>query len=987
MKISMSPLRKWVGVGMVGLFALTAGVAQAASAAADDAGNYTALTFTNGSNLGTGFGAWDLWNVSATLGDSTGGGGGDLNSTNGYSFRFMTTGSNDWCNGRRNFGSALAEGDKMSYTFTYNWDGGGRGVDIFCSTGQFANLIDVSAGNTFKVNGSTLSTNWSPGAVVAVEVTQLTNGVNVFLTRAVAGVTNLVYSTNVVNDLPATGMGFYNGGYSCLPVDTVNYAIFVNNLVITPNPALTLSISGHDAMAAGMTNLITLTRGGSPLDAVTFTLASSASGVAGVPASVDFNAGSTSTSFPVEAYAFGPALITVTNAAYPGASLQTMVFDLGYDDSSYAGEGNAFTNSGNSGLGFQPWLFISNHDGQTNFAGGFLGSSLDGGADVNVNGNSFGLFANGSNAPSINVIRQFNSTLAIGQAVSVNLGVVFRNGSKGVKFQNSGNAIFEVAAYNDNYWYKIGNNAAVNLNWAYASDSKIGVDVKRVQDHLYDVTLTREGSGITNLALGVIDLGYTAPNEVLFFNFNTDSSAGGNNLYFNRLALYTGYQLALLGMVGNDGMVINKTNVFTVTRSGPTTNALTVNLVSDAPALVGVPASVEIAMGQTSATFAVSGLSNGFAGITAEATGAVGTSYDVTVFDLAYDDTTYYPPALFAHGDNGGVGFGPWVVALNDGPGIGFTNYVGAALGSSAVANGDVDSRAGNAFSLYANGDGTGGDAPQATAIRSFAALAVGESITVDLGINYRNGSKGVIFQNGNDWLFEFAAFSDAYHYNVRDLGADSPVALGWSYASDSAINVTLSRVDATTYNVQFTRSGGAVTQTLVQAITLSLAPDRMRFYVNDTDAGGDENNLYVNRLAQFTGYVGEISTATDGIPNTWWDRYGIIGGARVATNNPDGDGDDNWNEYVADTDPTMVASVFPNLVDAAAGAGVITLQTGPTTNSRVYDVWFSTNLMGAPQTWTRYGLNVPGVNGTNVVLQVTNDVPTRVYRSGVALP
>ena len=986
MKISMGSLRKWVGVGIAGLFALTAGVAQAASAAADDAGNYTEVTFTNGANLGTGFGAWDLWNVPATLGDSTGGGGGNLNSTNGYSFRFMTTGSNDWCNGRRNFGSALAEGDKMSYTFTYNWDGGGRGVDIFCSTGQFANLIDVSGGNTFKVNGSTLSTDYSPGAVVAVEVTQLTNGVNVFLTRAVAGVTNLIYSTNVVNDLPANGMGFYNGGYACLPVDTVNYAIFVNNLTITPNPALTLAISGHDAMAAGMTNLITLTRGGSPLDAVTFTLASSAPGVAGVPASVDFNAGSTSTSFPVEAYAFGPALITVTNAAYPGASLQTMVFDLGYDDSSYAGEVNAFTNSGNSGLGFQPWIFLSNHDGQTNFVGGFLGSSLDGGADVNVNGNSFGLFANGSNAPSINVIRQFNSTLAIGQAVSVNLGVVFRNGSKGVKFQNSGNAIFEVAVYNDDYWYKIGNNAAVNLNWAYASDSKIGVDVKRVQDHLYDVTLTREGSGITNLALGVIDLGYTAPNEVLFFNFNTDSSAGGNNLYFNRLALYSSYQLSLLSVAGIDGMVVNQTNVFTVTRTGPITNALTVNLVSTNAAAV-VPASVEIAIGQSNATFEVTGLTNGVTEITAEASGAIGDSLAVVVVDRAYDDTTYYPPAGFTNSGNGGAGFGAWTIAINDGPGIGFTNYVGASLGDSSGANGNVNSSRGTAFLLYANGDGTGVDAAEAQATRDFTALAVGESISVDLGINFRNGSKGVMFQSGGTWLFEFAAFGDAYNYNVRDLGGNTPVDLGWSYASDSAINVTLSRVADTTYNVQFTRSGGAVTQTLVQAITLSLAPDRMRFYVYDTDAGGDENNLYINRLAQFTGYVGDISTDTDGIPNTWWDRYGITGGDRVATNNPDGDVDDNWNEYVADTDPTVLASVFPNLVDAATGTGVLTLQTGPTTNSRVYDVWFTTNLLADPQEWTRYGLDVPGVNGTNVVLQVTNDVPTRVYRTGVALP
>lgn len=988
MKTRIGSWKAWIGVGLAGMFSLMASVAQAASAAEDSAGNYTTATFTNGSSMGTGFGAWDLWNVPASLGDSTGGGGGDLNSTNGYSFRFMGTGSNDWCNGKRNFGSALDVGDKMSFTFTYNWDGGGRGVDIFSSSGQFANLINVTAGNTFQVNGSTLSTDWSPGAVVAVEVTQLTNGVNVYLTRTVAGVTNLAYSTNVIHALPANGMSFYCGGYSCLPADTTNYAIFVNNLSIIPNPAFTLTLAGHDAMAVGMTNLLTLTRSGSPLDAITVTLGSSAPGAASVPASVDFNAGSTSTSFPIVAVGFGPTTITATNTAYPGASRQVIVMDLGYDDASYANESSAFVNSGNSGLGFQPWVILSNNDAATNFAGAFLGSAGDGGiADVNVSGWSFGLYANGGNGPYINAIRPFNSTLEIGQAASVNVGIAYRNGAKGVKFQNSGFSIFEVDAYSDDYWYKIGTNNAVSLGWSYAQDSKIGVDLKRVQDHLYDVTITRTGSDPQTLALGVIDLGYTAPNEVLFFNYNTDSGDSANNLYFNRLALYSSYSIPVLSIAGNDGMVALQTNVFTVTRTGPTTNALTVTLASTNSAAASAPASVIIGIGESNATFEVVGAGLGITEIDADAAGAIGAARKLVVVDIAYDDTTYYPPADFINAEGGGYGFAPWAISLNDGPGIGFTNYVGAARGNSAPANGNVNASDSEAFQLYANGDGTAGDAPLAQASRNFAALGIGESITVDLGINYRNGSKGVMFQNDDTWLLEFAAFSDAYNYNVRDLDANTPVDLGWIYASDSAINVTLSRVGATTYNLQFTRSGGAVTQTLVQAVTLSQAPNRMRFYVYKTDSGGDENNLFINHLAQFTGVVGEFNTETDGIPNAWWDRYGITGGSRTAAGDPDNDLFSNWEEYIADTDPTSNLSQPPVLIGAASGASALSLQTGPTTNSRQYDVWWTTNLMAAPQVWTRYGLNVTGNNGTNVVLQVTNSTPGMIYRTGVALP
>ncbi|HQN80528.1 MAG TPA: hypothetical protein PLB64_05670, partial [Kiritimatiellia bacterium] len=93
----------WMGA-LMGTLAL-AGNAWAAPAvqANDEAGNYTLETFINGANLGTGFGVWDIWNTPATLEDSTAGGGGDLNSTNGYSFCFKGDGAGSWCNARRNF--------------------------------------------------------------------------------------------------------------------------------------------------------------------------------------------------------------------------------------------------------------------------------------------------------------------------------------------------------------------------------------------------------------------------------------------------------------------------------------------------------------------------------------------------------------------------------------------------------------------------------------------------------------------------------------------------------------------------------------------------------------------------------------------------------------------------------------------------------------------------------------------------------------------
>jgi formylglycine-generating enzyme required for sulfatase activity len=105
-------------------------------------------------------------------------------------------------------------------------------VDLFCATGQFANLIHIADGNTFQVNGETVSSVWAPQAVVTVEIVQETNGIQVRVVRTTNGVEDLNVSTNILQTMPLTGLGFYCGGYSCAPADNPNYALFVNNLRI-----------------------------------------------------------------------------------------------------------------------------------------------------------------------------------------------------------------------------------------------------------------------------------------------------------------------------------------------------------------------------------------------------------------------------------------------------------------------------------------------------------------------------------------------------------------------------------------------------------------------------------------------------------------------------------------------------------------------------------------------------------------------------------
>ncbi|MDY0150008.1 MAG: hypothetical protein RBT03_07980, partial [Kiritimatiellia bacterium] len=282
----------------------------------DEAGNYTPATFTNQSNLGTGFGAWDLWGEPAALGDSTAGGGGDLNSTNGYSFQFMGDGAGGWCNARRNFDGELQQDDVLSFTFTYNYDGGGRGVDLFCSTGQFANVIDVTGGNTFKVNGETISTNWSPGAVVDVGITQLTNGVLLTLTRSTNGTINLNYTTNILNLEPANGVSMYCGGYVTneFAPDNVNFAVFMNDMYIFGEPRLGLSFTTGrwDPIAIG-DYAFELTREGAVGDDIV--LSSSNTNSVTVPATATFVSNSVSFNVTVVSLTDGPATIIASNVA------------------------------------------------------------------------------------------------------------------------------------------------------------------------------------------------------------------------------------------------------------------------------------------------------------------------------------------------------------------------------------------------------------------------------------------------------------------------------------------------------------------------------------------------------------------------------------------------------------------------------------------------------------------------------------------------
>lgn len=125
-----------------------------------------------------------------------------------------------------------------------------------------------------------------------------------------------------------------------------------------------------------------------------------------------------------------------------------------------------------------------------------------------------------------------------------------------------------------------------------------------------------------------------------------------------------------------------------------------------------------------------------------------------------------------------------------------------------------------------------------------------------------------------------------------------------------------------------------------------------------------------------------------DGMPDLWELRYFTS----ITNCRPADDTDtDEWNnaeEYIADSVPTNDASYFHGRISAVTGTAVGGLRVdAPTTNSRLYDAYWKTNLASG-DAWRSLGPSAPGDDaGGNLWLTVTNAQDTLFYRTGVRLP
>lgn len=189
----------------------------------------------------------------------------------------------------------------------------------------------------------------------------------------------------------------------------------------------------------------------------------------------------------------------------------------------------------------------------------------------------------------------------------------------------------------------------------------------------------------------------------------------------------------------------------------------------------------------------------------------------------------------WGNGSGANAAFSAWTI--NSGNGSGFA---GTFIGDPASAG--ISGMSATSFGMFANPTNSGAFV---TADRSFVgALAVGQTFSVDWGVNFDSGSWDT--GNGNKGFNLYSGATELLNINN---GANSDITLnGNNVGFGYGVNVmtwSFTLLDSTTLQIQANDRDGS--GTFSQNLTVAGAPDSIRLYATTLQAGDNAQPYYNN--------------------------------------------------------------------------------------------------------------------------------------------
>ena len=225
-------------------------------------------------------------------------------------------------------------------------------------------------------------------------------------------------------------------------------------------------------------------------------------------------------------------------------------------------------------------------------------------------------------------------------------------------------------------------------------------------------------------------------------------------------------------------------------------------------------------------------------------------AFDLTAatsgFDNAADPAYGGSGAGSFDGKDGGTPatFSPWTVIANP-PG---TTSAGSFIGDSTTlaagnGGGDINST-GVSFGLF------GHSGAYVNAVRSFdAPLSLGQTFSIQLAANYRNGNKGIDLRDASgNVIFDLNIGGD--DYSVNNTGGGTTHLFGDDYDPNTVFTVQLTQTSATEGQWTIVRSGGMSGTQTGGIFGYTGVPASIDLYNVQTTGGGvPEDDLFFNNL------------------------------------------------------------------------------------------------------------------------------------------